>query len=416
MEIFLKRFWAIALLLLGGPAWAGFHMGLGRATAKKSVDVFLEAEETERRNSTGDNVALSMPPCGSDAPFTVLPIDLSTVEGFVPLGNLNPPGHTFPSDHTYFYIARSTPGDYTSPYLSFTLLAPGDITVSAVASSDYLGASPVVTDYAVYFYACRELKAYFFHVPALDPAFAAKVGPIDEQCHTYSTGGSSIRRCNKNVKIPMSAGEPIGYSLPTRAGLDFGAFDRRIAPWPFISPSRQYPERLYTVCPVDYFVPSLKSQLEARLGRYDGGVIRTQPPVCGTIMEDVASTAQGYWYKPGAPDMPEDPHLSLVHNGYMPGWGAISSGTSIAGLPAPLYFVPASSGTVNLDFDLVTPDGNAYCYDSFLDPLGQAFFLGYHVILQVTSATTLRIERKTSSSFCGSGPWSFGSAAVDFQR
>ena len=41
--------------------------------------------------------------------FTESPIDPPAIEFIVPLGNLNPPGHTLPTDHIYFYHRLRNP-------------------------------------------------------------------------------------------------------------------------------------------------------------------------------------------------------------------------------------------------------------------------------------------------------------------
>src|SRR5689334_5540096 len=95
------------LLFLAGLntfSWAGFHMGLGSAVANEGSKVFEKAAEQDRLNSTGDNAAQSLPPCGNSTPYTVSPIDIPDIQGIDPLGHVNPSGHTFPSDHIYFYM------------------------------------------------------------------------------------------------------------------------------------------------------------------------------------------------------------------------------------------------------------------------------------------------------------------------
>ncbi len=51
--------------------------------------------------------------------LTVTPLDMALVSSLVPLGSLNPPGHTFPTDHMYLYyktIGLAT--DILSMYLN----------------------------------------------------------------------------------------------------------------------------------------------------------------------------------------------------------------------------------------------------------------------------------------------------------
>ncbi len=39
--------------------------------------------------------------------FTLSPVDPSAINFIIPLGNLNPPGHTYPTDHMYFVLKNS---------------------------------------------------------------------------------------------------------------------------------------------------------------------------------------------------------------------------------------------------------------------------------------------------------------------
>ena len=39
--------------------------------------------------------------------FRASPIEQSTIRWITPLGNLNPPDHTLPTDHIYFYFAAT---------------------------------------------------------------------------------------------------------------------------------------------------------------------------------------------------------------------------------------------------------------------------------------------------------------------
>ena len=43
--------------------------------------------------------------CGTNlTPFSVSPVAMADILGWVPLGNLGPPGHLFPTDHQYLYV------------------------------------------------------------------------------------------------------------------------------------------------------------------------------------------------------------------------------------------------------------------------------------------------------------------------
>ncbi len=383
---------------------AGLQLGLGSAVAGHDADQ-IDAERTRA-------LTLNLPPC-TETPYSVSPIDLGTTFNLDPLGHLaGVGGHMFPTGHIYFYVMKATAATPTT-----NIYAPAYIGIYQIASSRYLNANPPFTDYTVRFSPCQGLTGFFYHVNELSPALAATVGPIDEYCSTYPDG--SIYYCTKTVATYLNAGDVVG-TMTGRAGssfytLDFGSRDRTQAALPFISPARQNPEDLYTRCPLDRFEEPVKSQLEALLGMYDGSARRTDPPVCGEVMQDLPNTAQGLWYVPGTPQSPVQdirPHLALVHDNVRTSTGAFSVGTSMAASSlsgGQYYFNTAGAGLVNLDFDLVTAGGTVYCYDSFSNLINGI------ILVQLTDSTTLKIERQTAAS-CGAGPWSFTGSASTFVR
>jgi hypothetical protein len=146
--------------------------------------------------------------------------------------------------------------------------------------------------------------------------------------------------------------------------------------------------------------------MRALLG--SSGQRRTVPPVCGTVMQDVANTAQGRWYFGSSAN--DDPHLALVHDNVIPGQPVFSVGTSVPSLPVGVYlFIPAASGRLNASFDRVTSDGNIYCYQ-----LSNSS--GRHIFVQLASASTLKIEGVVGSACGDPATWSLTAAAVQFQR
>ena len=67
-----------------------------------------------------------LPDCNNKF-FSTYPVDMSQVQGITPLGNLGPPGHTFPTDHTYLGV-----GEYGSGK-AFDLFAPADVYITQVS-------------------------------------------------------------------------------------------------------------------------------------------------------------------------------------------------------------------------------------------------------------------------------------------
>ena len=123
---------------------------------------------------------------------------------------------------------------------------------------------------------------------------------------------------------------------------------------------------------------------------------------------DVANTASGRWFRPGSPTYPEDPHLALAHDNYQPALAAFSVGTSIPSLPTGVYtFTPASTGRVNLDFQYVTTIGETECYSTSRNQ---------RVLLQLVSASRLRVEGIGPGACGDPATWVLGAGAVEFER
>ena len=349
---------------------------------------------------------------------------MSDLLGIVPLGNLAPPGHTFPTQHLYFFVRRAgaDPLDFGSPPATVPVFSPGHVWLTSVATSEHLSASPPFIDYSLNFKPCNQFMAYFFHVQTLSDDLLDRIGPLQEgRCETYSTGGETYRRCDKRVSVEIRAGEIIGTTgREGQNALDFGAYDGRATPLAYANPSRHRSspdglDQLHVVCVIDYFKPDVRDELVARLGQHAGTGSRTIGPVCSEVEQDEPGTAQGKWYRKATVDQfPEDPHLALVHDNVDPSIGAFSIGTSVPGLrPGVYHFSPRESGSVNLDFGLVTPDGRVYCYDSLSvrgSPMPSLI-----ILLELTNETALRIEGQEAPE-CGTGPWALQSGYAEFER
>ena len=173
----------------------------------------------------------------------------------------------------------------------------------------------------------------------------------------------------------------------------------------YANPSRWNEQSRKTVCFADYYEPSLRAELEARFSNYDGTVLRTAEPRCGTIEQDVPGTAQGAWFVAGTSSTyPEDPHLALVRDMIDPAIPTFSVGTSIPGFgPGRFTFTVGTSGTLNRDFDDVTP-GAVHCWE-----VGPG-----RVLASMPDADHLDIDYEAATQ-CGMGPWTIASP-VSFER
>jgi hypothetical protein len=321
------------------------------------------------------------------------PVAVSSIATLTPLGNLNPPGHVFPTEHQYMYLPLGEAGLTEVVHI----VAPGHLFLVEVASSEHVGAG--FTDYDLTLAPCDGVSFRFGHVATLDPALAATIGaPAGGDCETYETGGETYHRCRQAVRVELQPGTPIGTAggNPGQYALDIGTRDTRKPPAPYANPAG-YEPFLYSSCFLDYTDAGLRADLLTK-------VERTAEPRCGTHAQDVAGTAQGNWRREGSPTFPEDPHLALVHDMIQPTAVRLSIGTSLAAASGVWSPTTTGTGRANRDPQDVTADGGAWCWD-----LGTR-----RLVVGMPTASTLRAEVQDGA--CGVDPWTLGTLAVDFAR
>ncbi|MFH1781574.1 MAG: hypothetical protein ABH835_03095 [Patescibacteria group bacterium] len=345
------------------------------------------------------------PKCGDDYTwYSNSILDNDDYIAITPLGAMNPTGHVFPTDHMYYYL--------TEGMTKVPIYAPGDIWLETISTSEHLSADPVFTDYDIEFRSCAKFHGFMGHISGISEAMqdAWNKGVQDYECFSYEAGGEEYERCSRTVRKKLMAGDEIGTAGGNtgQGALDWGTYDTRVAVTGVANESRWYDSRLYNVCPLDYYPADLKDYFYSLLG--NGTVSRVGEPLCGTIKQDVAGTAQGRWFLPDTPEgqnWQEDHQIALVHNDTDYTMGEFSVGDSTSSLSSGTYnFTPTDSGFVNRDFDQVTSDGNIYCYDTDQ---------GETILVQMTSDDGLRVEAQSLGS-CGSGPWSFTNDYTDFIR
>ena len=359
-----------------------------------------------------DWVVAGMNTCWNDKAILVeLPVANGDFLSITPLGNLNPPGHTFPTDHVYFMLQKLNQFAAAQAYV----VSPADARVTRIVSSEHI--SDNFTDYAIDFSPCRELVFRFGHMSSISETLATAMANATASCEPeYETGGKRFRNCAADVMVQVSASEVIGTAGGNvgQFALDMWAFDSRTSGLNYANKARWYDQQMHAVCPLNYFKTELKDLLELML-MSEGGAIRTIPPLCGEVEQDEAGTAQGVWFaKSTTNTYPEDPHAALVRDNFDPSLGAFSIGTSMqaSGLaPNVYYFQPTDIDYVNRGFAGIRADGKIYCYDTRADDGKKNV-----VILQLTSATTLRMERVNAETCSISEPWAFSDNAGDFER
>lgn len=190
---------------------------------------------------------------GGPLVFTASPVDPAVLDFILPLGNLNPPDHTLPSDHIYFYVGFLRPGVRNVP-----VVAPGDGTITTILR----GSRP---DTKIFVRVSASHQYYLDHVVP-DPG---------------------IQQGTR-----LTAGQPIGTS-GSGFGVDLGVINasRTLA---FANPARYPDDTRHADAPLQYYAEPVRSQLYAMVRRDSDGRD-------GRIDYDVAGRLSGNWFFEGLP-------------------------------------------------------------------------------------------------------------------
>ncbi len=334
------------------------------------------------------------PECSSGAIFTTIPINPQKILSVTPLGNLNPPDHTIPTDHIYLVVKNN---NEIHPEFATAVFAPADITISTITHTVSMkNGKEFSNDYSLDFFPCKDVQGKFGHMTKLSPKLTQVTQSNQGNCQTqHPRPEDEYTYCRFDLNTKVSAGEQLGEAGGgTPTSLDFWAIDFRSKELVFANKSRYTPYQLHTACPVDLFEQSKKDTLSLKFGMYEKK--RTIEPLCGRIDQDVIGTAQGNWTTAqGYIDMPEawSKSISLIHDNVDPTVGILSIGGIITS-PAKIQFVPLTSGTINREFSQVT-DNQIYCYE------GQS--IGFNsqsrgrVLIQLINSSNLKVEYQNSS-------------------
>ena len=352
---------------------------------------------------TGQEIlyAQNLPSCQGTELFSSPPAVDGSYNNISPLGHTSSyngnTGHVFPVDHMSFDLKHATPFDRMTPSLPAILLAPADVEVYQITHTTYERNSQVTgNDYSVSFAPCKEVTLYFGHVTSISPKLQNAVDHADQKkCQApFTTGGGgslTFKQCNYSLLLNLKSGEQIGTAggpdVMTKA-FDFGVYDQRIQPLPFINPKYWTPQNLHAVCGL-YYYPSgaLKTSLLNKINNTKKDA--NGNPDCGTNMWDKAGTIQGNWILPNTPTgkVPDPQGFSIARLYYNPSQGLIDWGGTIA--PAgTVQFSITNSGVINRDPADVKADGLVYCFQDMLFGLTYS----HSVILQLIDDSTLKIQ------------------------
>lgn len=347
----------------------------------------------------------------TDTLLTVSPLPIDSVTAFVPLGNLNPSGHVFPTDHSYMYLLSDVGAP--APHI-VTFYCPGTLRLIEINAFEHVNAS--ITDYRVRFELQPGVTLEFAHISALETNVFGDVTGFAgfTLLQEYTTGGETYRMWRKPTDTVLSAGAILGTAggNPGQWALDIGVYDTRVT-HATASAAGTWTNSAYihAVCPLAYYASGdVKDSLYAIVQRDE---VPGDNYPCGWIAQDVAGTAQGIWFNPDSPrPYPEDPHLALVWHNREATQQVISMGTSVPALPTGTYmFTPTTSGALHRRFDLIESEGQVYGYYVTDHNAGQ----DKTAILKMTGLTTLRFDA-LEGHISDSSLWIFTDSAVTFSR
>lgn len=317
-----------------------------------------EVTEPEAPSYLRPNNFLDYLPDCTNVQYTHAPTDLTEVYEISPLGNIGPPGHTLPTEHTYLHIQPGGTSDRTVP-----LYAPGDIRIINV-SSDADGAAPGRDEYVIAFALCKDVLGYFNHVKGISDELKNVLAT--RECAQWSSNPGNI--CSKDIFYKVDGGTVIGEVGHQQGNFDFGTYDYRVKN-AFVNSDRygdtqatgfNQSRSLSIVCPYDYYGGALKDQL------YDK-ILRTGAPQCGKVMYDVAGTLQGNWFVGGEGVVTDGSnHLAFIQDFNDPKKSIISIGGTFT-TPKKLIFIPDTSGVINRAFTDVIASKQVYCYRGDID-------------------------------------------------
>jgi hypothetical protein len=306
---------------------------------------------------------------GVNAPlvFKASLVEPAQVDFILPLGNLNPPGHTLPTDHIYFYVGFLRPEIRGVP-----VFAPGDGTVQTVLRSS-------APDVKLFVRVNSTVQYYVDHV-VLDPGIGQGT--------------------------PLTAGQRLGTSGTGGFGVDLGVINASIT-LPFITPGRYSGDSLHADAPLKYYEEPLRSQLYAL-------VRRDAPDKDGRIDFDEPGRLQGNWFHETLPIAESaqptgwSRHLAFVYDNIRPserriaigGLLVMSGAFAVDPADPPFTSVTPQSGLVGYHLRRGGPFGAPPEF-----PVGS-------LIVQMLDASRIRVEAATTTA----PPASFSAAAQVYVR
>lgn len=283
---------------------------------------------------------------GTPLVFTVPPVDPAVTDFILPLGNLNPPDHTIPSDHIYFYVGFVRRENRNVP-----VVAPAAGVVQTI-----LRGSP---DSKILIRASSTEQYYLDHV---------------------------ILSGDIQTGMRVTAGQSLGTS-GNAFGVDLGVINRSRA-LAFANPARYSDETIYADAPLRYYAEPVRSQLYSLVRRDSDGLD-------GRIDYDVPGRLSGNWFSDSLPvsrsvDVSAGAsELAFVFDNVRPSEAVVSSG-GLLGIIGPFRIHAGAT-----PFADVSPESGVVAYR--LAQTGGTFGNGSPnviatLLVQMTASDRIRAE------------------------
>ena len=214
--------------------------------------------------------------------FRASPVAVEAIRWITPLGNLNPPDHTVPTDHIYFYIAAPDAGE-SFVTMRTAFFAPADGTVTTLFGA--VGAESKIV--------VRATSTISYYIDHIIPDVTVSPG------------------------TRLAAGQRLGTSGAAYA-VDLGVINTGLTLTGFANPARYPSDTLHADAPLKYYEEPLRSQLYAKVQRL--GSDRD-----GKIDFDVPGRLAGNWYVENGTNA-----VAFAYNTYDPAQVRISIGGILA--------------------------------------------------------------------------------------
>lgn len=373
------------------------------------------AKKIKKITKIAGEVFKSFPSCPKNLSgvLTAPLMDPKYITQLIPLGNINPPGHTSPVDHIYFAT------DFTG---RIPLLAPADAWITNLTEILQANNSGkyIPTGYVVRYIVCDGLVLDFASYTSLVKPLKDMITKQKPDCKygivkPGHTGGPE-GQCYYNISYKVTSGEEIGWvqavmrdqslDLPFEIwAANYNVPARSDVNWNFYNDDRY----AHSMCTFDLYEGDLKKAFYSKFG---GLVVqgidkqkkyvfvqRTIQPICGQVNQDIVGTIQGMWYAGNSNEKDlefQGKGLAFLHNNIDPTQAEISIGGHFTEQAGVISFKPTHSGNIDREPSEVKSDGRVYCYNSDQGGTG----VGGKVLVQLIDSHHMRVEHLAGS--CGS--------------